>query len=65
MPIARLYAAWTTIVAVEEASPTGITTVGAAPADSRIYTIDGRLVTKNASALNKGIYIMNGKKFVK
>lgn len=52
-------------VAVEEASPTGITTVGAAPADSRIYTIDGRLVTKNASALNKGIYIMNGKKLVK
>ncbi len=35
------------------------------PADNRIYSIDGRYVGKDASSLGKGLYIRNGKKFVK
>ncbi len=34
-------------------------------ADGRIYTIDGRYAGKDASALGSGIYIVNGKKYVK
>lgn len=52
-------------VSVTEVTPTGISAIDAAPADSRIYTIDGRLANKNASLLQKGVYIMNGKKIVK
>lgn len=52
-------------VSVTEGTPTGISATDAAPADSRIYTIDGRLANKNASLLQKGVYIMNGKKIVK
>lgn len=33
--------------------------------DDRIYSIDGRYVGKDASILPKGIYITNGKKFIK
>ena len=33
--------------------------------DGRIYTIDGRYVGNNFSTLGKGIYIQNGKKYVK
>lgn len=35
------------------------------PADNRIYSIDGRYVGTDASKLSKGLYICNGKKFVK
>ncbi len=46
---------------------TGIKTVESANATqtSRIYTIDGRLAGTDANALKSGIYIVNGKKFVK
>lgn len=33
--------------------------------DNRIYTIDGRYVGTDKNALTKGIYIVNGRKFVK
>lgn len=33
--------------------------------DGDIYSIDGRYVGRNPSALKKGIYIMNGKKIIK
>lgn len=35
------------------------------PADNRIYSIDGRYLGTDPSTLKKGIYIMNGKKFMK
>lgn len=35
------------------------------PADNRIYTVDGRYVGTDASKLDKGIYIRNGKKIIK
>ena len=47
---------------------TGIQTVNAGTATSannRIYSIDGKCVGTDTSALSKGVYIMNGKKFVK
>ncbi len=46
---------------------TGIKTVESANATqtSCIYTIDGRLAGTDANALKSGIYIVNGKKFVK
>ena len=34
-------------------------------ADNRIYSIDGRYMGTDASVLKDGIYIRNGKKFVK
>ena len=34
-------------------------------ADNRIYSIDGRCVGTDAGALKEGIYIMNGKKFMR
>lgn len=34
-------------------------------ADGKIYTIDGRYVGNNSKTLGKGIYIVNGRKFVK
>ena len=36
-----------------------------APADNCIYSIDGRYVGKDVNKLGKGLYIRNGKKFVK
>ena len=41
-----------------------MTESAAAPADGKIYTIDGRYAGTDKAALDKGIYIMNGKKFV-
>ncbi len=41
-----------------------VTDTMAKPADGRIYTIDGRYVGKDKNALGKGLYIMDGKKFV-
>ena len=35
------------------------------PADNRIYSVDGRYVGTDADALKEGIYIMNGKKFMR
>ena len=32
--------------------------------DGKIYTIDGRYIGKDKENLGKGLYIMNGKKFV-
>ncbi len=40
-------------------------TVVSAPANNRIYSIDGTYVGTDASTLSHGIYIQNGKKFVK
>ncbi|MBR1689021.1 MAG: M6 family metalloprotease domain-containing protein [Prevotella sp.] len=46
--------------------PTAIRSVVSAPqADGRIYTLDGRYAGSNALLLRPGIYIRNGKKFVK
>lgn len=39
--------------------------VAGKPADNRIYTVDGRYVGTDASKLDKGIYIRNGKKIIK
>lgn len=46
---------------------TGIRTVESldSKASSRIYTIDGRLAGTDAASLKSGIYVVNGKKFVK
>jgi len=46
---------------------TGIQSVEMAtrPADHRIYSIDGRYVGTDFSVLNRGIYIINGKKVIK
>ena len=41
-----------------------VTDTMAKPADGKIYTIDGRYVGKDKNALGKGLYIMDGKKFV-
>ena len=49
-------------------STTGINSVTANAAEkvnNRIYSIDGRFVGTDASALTNGVYIQNGKKFVK
>lgn len=42
----------------------GVTVVNKA-ADNRIYSIDGRYLGTDASALGKGIYVVGGKKIVK
>ena len=42
----------------------GITVANKA-ADNRIYSIDGRYLGTDASALGKGIYVVGGKKIVK
>ncbi len=41
----------------------GITTI-ATPIDGKIYSIDGRYVGTEIGNLSKGVYIMNGKKFI-
>ena len=41
-----------------------VTSTVATPADGKIYTIDGRYVGKEKANLGKGLYIMDGKKFV-
>ena len=40
-------------------------TDGIRPADNRIYSIDGRYVGTDDTKLGKGLYIRNGKKFIK
>ena len=40
-------------------------TDGIRPADNRIYSIDGRYVGTDETKLGKGLYIRNGKKFIK
>lgn len=46
--------------------PTGISSATAKIAtDSRIFTLDGRLVGSSRTSLPQGIYLQNGKKFVK
>ncbi|MBQ6652898.1 MAG: hypothetical protein IJM81_05825, partial [Prevotella sp.] len=48
-------------------APTGIKQVNAEKGikDNRIYTIDGRYVGTSMNSLQRGIYIVNGKKIVK
>ena len=41
-----------------------VTDTTAAPADGKIYTIDGRYAGTDKAALDKGLYIQNGKKFI-
>ena len=52
----------------EEDPTTGVTTVTAAKVvNNNVYTIDGRLVRKNASSLEglaSGLYIFNGQKYL-
>ncbi len=45
----------------------GINTINntVAPASNRIYSLDGKFVGTDAAALSNGIYVQNGKKFVK
>lgn len=38
---------------------------GTRHADNRIYSIDGRYIGNDKKTLNKGIYIINGKKYIK
>jgi len=49
-------------------TPTGIenitTNTVAAPADNKIYSIDGRYVGTQKEGLARGLYIQNGKKFI-
>ena len=40
-------------------------TVANKATDNRIYSIDGRYLGTDASALGKGIYVVGGKKIVK
>lgn len=53
---------------IQEAAPTSInhTTTSASTTSAAIYTLDGRLASKdgNTQALAKGIYMQNGKKVV-
>ena len=64
-------AAYRTIDLSEEApqwsDATGISEVikNTVNANERIYSIDGKFVGTDASALSNGIYVKNGKKFVK
>jgi len=44
---------------------TAIQNVDRTQLSDRIYTIDGRYVGTDKSTLIRGIYIVNGKKFVK
>ena len=44
---------------------TGIKNVSTVKQTNRIYTLDGRFVGTNFDALNRGLYIVNGKKVVK
>ena len=46
-------------------SPTAISTVGTTVQPGLIYTLAGRCMGTNAAALRPGIYVRNGKKFVK
>lgn len=52
----------------EEDTPTAVTTITAVKAvNNNVYTIDGRLVRKNASSLEglaSGLYIFNGQKYI-
>ncbi|MBR4897788.1 MAG: M6 family metalloprotease domain-containing protein [Prevotella sp.] len=52
-------------VSVTEATTTAIQNVNRTLQSDRIYTIDGRYVGTDKSTLIRGIYIVNGKKFVK
>lgn len=42
-----------------------VNNASAVKADGRIYSIDGKFVGTDASVLSNGIYVQNGKKFVK
>lgn len=52
-------------VKVVNSSTTAIKSVNAGMQQGRIYTLDGRYVGTSKIALRHGIYVMNGKKFVK
>ena len=43
----------------------GVTVDGAVKGDGRVYSLDGRYLGNDLDALQKGIYIVNGKKIVK
>lgn len=47
--------------------PSGINDISAGEKqkDNRVFTIDGRYVGNDLDALNKGVYIINGKKIIK
>ncbi len=42
-----------------------ITRDGGRKADNRVYSIDGRYLGNDINSLGHGIYIVNGKKYVK
>ncbi|MGM9870075.1 MAG: hypothetical protein ACI30R_10695, partial [Sodaliphilus sp.] len=55
-------------VTLESETPTAVTDITVSKAlDSNVYTIDGRIVRRNAESLeglSKGIYIFQGKKHI-
>lgn len=55
----EVYVATTEALAIEDA------TMDCYKNDNRIYTIDGRYAGKDVGLLRHGIYVINGKKFVK
>jgi hypothetical protein len=52
-------------VLVVDATTTAIQTLVSTTANMRIYTLDGRFVGTDATTLRPGIYVKNGRKFVK
>ena len=53
------------VVVAGETGIEDITVDATTPRDGRIYTLDGRYVGNSFNALGKGIYIVNGRKYVK
>lgn len=51
-------------VLVQGETSTAISTVRTQKAESRIFTLDGRYVGTDFNALNRGLYIVNGRKVV-
>ena len=62
-PAKRLFLDEVLVVKADETD--GIQAVKPQTATMRIYTLDGRYMGTSKNALPKGIYVMNGKKFVK
>lgn len=66
-PDKRIFLDEVNVVYTEQPQPTGIKQVNVEKQvkDNRIYTIDGRYMGTNMNSLQRGIYIVNGKKIVK
>ena len=56
------------VIVNEAEGSTGIDNITVSPStdnDRRIYSVDGRYVGTDETKLGKGLYIRNGKKFIK